>query len=289
MMMALLPLIRNFAFLSCIFFLTFSPILAFADFHLWSISEVFSDSTGTVQYIELHSSSGGQTQLAGHQLMTFDKNGQLHASYVFNANLSGDTANRNLLIATTGFTNLTGLSADYLIPDGFVVARGGAVDFADGTDVVDYGENEFPQNGIQSLGENGLPTTASPTNFNSLSATMNVPMSASFNAVSLVMNVPMINVPGLGLVFISFDVNVATLEFSLRDDFFFYSATVLPGDGLAELTAESTLYIPALVIGNDVYEINLFPVSDNPIVFGSPQIISVSTNAIVEPEEYQGY
>ena len=41
---------------------------AHAIFHAWSIREIYTDSTGNLQFIELFSSAAGQTVLNGQQI-----------------------------------------------------------------------------------------------------------------------------------------------------------------------------------------------------------------------------
>ena len=80
----------------------------------------------------------------------------------------------------------------------------------------------------------------------------------------------------------SFDVNLATLEFTLRDDFYIYDAGILAGNTPAQLRAGGILYTPRLVVGNEIFEFNLSLLSGDPVVFwesGRPQCQQYSPTA----------
>jgi hypothetical protein len=88
-----------------------SPASAF--FHLWRFTEFFSNADGSVQFIELHSSGSGETVAQGATIrsMTTGK------VFTFPANLSGNTFNKRLLIATPGFASLSGaIAPDFTLP-----------------------------------------------------------------------------------------------------------------------------------------------------------------------------
>ena len=131
-------------------------------FHLYVISEVYSNADGSVQYIELSTSAAGQHVLGGHAI-TGTQQGALTHSFTFPGNLpSSATANTTVLIATQGFADLGLVTPDYIIPnrpDGapFLYISNGKVDFA-GVDSVTY--TSFP-GGAQSISHSG----ASITNF----------------------------------------------------------------------------------------------------------------------------
>src|SRR5262245_590795 len=78
------------------------PLPAQAFFHLWDFSEFFSDADGSVQFIELHTASAGETFATGVDIRSNSK------VFTFDHNLSGSTANKDLLVATAGFGSLPG-------------------------------------------------------------------------------------------------------------------------------------------------------------------------------------
>ena len=95
------------------------------------------------------------------------------------------------------------------------------------------------------------------------------PVPASFNATTSVLNLPVVDIPTVGLANLSFDVNVATVRFALRNDFFLYAGGIIAGDNAARLLPGNILSIPALTIGNERYAFKLSVVGDNPVTFGN--------------------
>jgi hypothetical protein len=152
---------RYFRNLSVIVFLT--AILSFGSsargaFHLWQISEVFSNSDGSVQFIELFTSSSLQTSTNGTQI-TSNSN-----TFTFPSNLAVDSANKHMLLATAGFSALAGVTPDFTIPAHF---------FNPGADSILYKFTLFPAttfsggptDGVKSLNyPGGIQSANSPTN-----------------------------------------------------------------------------------------------------------------------------
>src|SRR2546421_9240916 len=63
---------------------------AHASYHLWLITQLYSNADGTVQYVELKAYGGGEQFLRGHSI-TSSKAGTTH-SFTFPVDLPGDTA-----------------------------------------------------------------------------------------------------------------------------------------------------------------------------------------------------
>src|SRR6185437_2224612 len=61
-----------------------------ASFHLWTITQLYSNGDGTVQFIELRALAGGQQFLGGHTI-TVSQGSTTH-SFTFPAGLPGDTS-----------------------------------------------------------------------------------------------------------------------------------------------------------------------------------------------------
>jgi hypothetical protein len=156
--------------------LTASPASAF--FHLWQFTEFFSNHDGSVQFIELHSSGSAETVAQGATItsMSTDK------VFTFPSNLSGNTFNKRLLIATPGFASLTGAVApDFTLPstsffdtagDTLTLFQFGVIDTKTFTSVPTDGvmsRHYNPANGQTSLGTNN------PTNYAGNSGSVNVP------------------------------------------------------------------------------------------------------------------
>lgn len=128
----------------------------YAGFDQWAINEFFTSSDGALQYIELMTTADDQADLAGRLLSTLDLNGQLQNSLMFANNLTGETANKTLLLATESFAALTGLTPDFVITARFLPINGGSIDFASGIAVVSYTASQLPKNGVQALGIDGV-------------------------------------------------------------------------------------------------------------------------------------
>ena len=86
--------------------------------HLWRINEVFSNTDGTVQFIELHEINGAQREWGlTHCWFESIETGNV---FRFPRNLSEPTGRKYLLLATEAFAALSGApTPDYIIPDRF--------------------------------------------------------------------------------------------------------------------------------------------------------------------------
>ena len=96
-----------------------------ADFDQWRISEIFTNADATIQYVELVTMDMNQGDVAGLVLTAMNADGQQQNIAILMNDLSGDTSNRILLIATESFAELTDLNPDLLVPDGFLFTEGG--------------------------------------------------------------------------------------------------------------------------------------------------------------------
>jgi len=139
-----------------------------AGHHLWDFTEIFSNASGQVQFVELFTAEDNE-QGVGPFTVTAGSN-----TFNFVTNLStATTANTWILIATSGFGSLPGgVTPDYIIPGNFFPTGGGTLNYASGTDVWSYGA--VPTNGVLSLQRNGSTATNSPTNFTGQSGSVNL-------------------------------------------------------------------------------------------------------------------
>src|SRR5512135_1154875 len=164
-----------------------TAVEANATFHTFRIQELFSDSSGAIQYIVLHEAEGmdGQNLLAGHPLTSTHLGSA--KTYVFPNDLPGGscsysgcspspTANKDVLIATQGFAALGLVTPDYVIPDGFLAIDGGTVNYA-GVDQVTYAA--LPSDGVHAIDRNGTMIQNVATNFAGKSASVSVPAAPS--------------------------------------------------------------------------------------------------------------
>jgi Ca2+-binding RTX toxin-like protein len=131
-------------------------------FHLYDINELYSNASGTIQFIELTvDNHTGEDRWAGRSI-TVTQGGTTH-SFTFPSNLaSTQTANTKVLIATQGFADLGVVTPDFIIPSGFLFLDGGIVDFA-GVDYVVYAA--LPTDGAMARNVDGTDSVNSPTNF----------------------------------------------------------------------------------------------------------------------------
>jgi hypothetical protein len=151
------------------FFLAAAALLwaqaASASFHIISISEVYSDASGNVQYVVLQANAGGQQFLAGHKISA--SQGATTHSFTFPADLPGDTGGRKFLVATQGFADLHLVTPDYVVPNGFLFQANGSVNYA-GVSTVAYGS--LPTDGIHAMDALGNVVKTTPVNFAGASA-----------------------------------------------------------------------------------------------------------------------
>jgi hypothetical protein len=130
-----------------------------AAFHLWNISEVYSNADGSVQFIELFTTSNSQQFVINHQIITNSN------TFTFPANSPSPTANHRLLIATPGFALLPGaVVPNYTLPvTNFFNPASDTINFV-GADSVNV--SGAPTDGIMSLHYPAAVVAAnSPTNY----------------------------------------------------------------------------------------------------------------------------
>ena len=163
---------------------------AHATFHIWHITQLYSNADGTIQFIELQAAAGGQQFIAGHTLRS--SSGSTTNTFTFPSNLPGDTAMtssegncggyygstcmtsyRSMLIATQGFAALGSVTPDYIIPNGFLFTNGGTLNYAEASDTIAYAS--LPTDGQNARNRDGSMSMAEPMNFNGMTGTVSVP------------------------------------------------------------------------------------------------------------------
>lgn len=141
-----------------------------ASFHLFEIREIYSNGSGTVQFIELFTTFGGQQFLDGHTI-GFTTNTETVNSLTL-TNLPDDTTNKTFLVATANFNSLFGITPDFTIPANFFsVGANNFIDFAGGTDRVSLAN--LPTNGTSSLNGTLGNTTPTVTSINTIATATN--------------------------------------------------------------------------------------------------------------------
>jgi hypothetical protein len=132
-----------------------------ATFHLWVISEIYSNASGTVQYIVLKTAFGFQQFVNGYQITATSPAGDSHV-FSFSGDLPSDSTNHSFLIGTEGFASLGIVAPDYVVPNGFLFLPAGTLNYALVNTVV-YGA--LPTDGIHAIDSNGAVVATAPTNF----------------------------------------------------------------------------------------------------------------------------
>ena len=150
--------------------LLLAPLSASAAFHLWDITEVYSNADGTVQFVELQTCATIPTcnseQFISAHTITSNAN-----VYTFPNDLPAGTANPHFLLATPAFASQPGAGTpDYTLPAAnFMSTVADTINWA-GVDSFTYNVGALPTDGFFSLNEpfgSNVRTTAanSPTNF----------------------------------------------------------------------------------------------------------------------------
>jgi hypothetical protein len=166
------------------FFAILAAPAAHAGHHSWDITELYSNSTGSTQFVELFCPNTGEAGL-GPFTLTSTTN-----TLNFVTNLpSSSTANTWVLCATSNFASLPGgITPDYVIPANFFPTAGGTINYAGGADIWNYGA--VPTNGLLALQRAGGTANNSPRNFAGASGFVNqavpVPATQSWALLALV-------------------------------------------------------------------------------------------------------
>jgi hypothetical protein len=165
------------------------PAPAHAGSHTWDVNEVFSDSTGLVQFVELVEANGtpGETGVPGHSMTSSSK-----SFTIVGPALAPPTSNKFYLIATAAFAALPGApTPDAIIPAGvlpfFFSTSGDTVTYVP-WDAFAFGT--VPTDGTTSLNQDLTTGLNSPTNYAGVSGSVDASPAA----------VPMLSGQGLLLL-----------------------------------------------------------------------------------------
>lgn len=135
---------------------------AFPASHEWRFTELYSNADGTVQFIEMQESAGAtaEIQLQNKWILAVGANHQ----YTFRSNLSGNTANRYLLLGTQAFADTPGApTPDIIIPQNFLPLGGDTLEYWM-YDLATWIYPALPTDGVTSLTPGGTGVN-SPTNY----------------------------------------------------------------------------------------------------------------------------
>ena len=120
--------------------LTLASSTALATFHTFIIQELYSNASGTVQYIVLQEGQAmdGQDLFKTHGMQRTSADGSQFKTFPFPKDLpSPSTARKFVLIGTQSFAALGLITPDYVMPDGYMLITNGVMNFA-GVDQIDY-------------------------------------------------------------------------------------------------------------------------------------------------------
>jgi hypothetical protein len=122
--------LRGFVFFFAISCLAGFAAQAHAAFHLWAIREIYTNSSGNLQFIEMFDTFGGQPVTIGQPIAVSNVGNTQTHTYNVTANTPGnDTFNHALLFGTAGLAAAGGPTPDFILPDGFLFSGGGTINF----------------------------------------------------------------------------------------------------------------------------------------------------------------
>jgi len=131
--------------------------------HQWRFNELFSNADGTVQFIEMKECCGftAEHELGGKWILAVGAENQ----FDFRGDLTGDTSNRHLLLATQGFADLPGApTPDIIIPDGFLPVESETLEYWLYNQAT-FSYDSLPTDGVTSLNADHTTGLNSPTNY----------------------------------------------------------------------------------------------------------------------------
>lgn len=138
-------------------------VSAQAGSHTWDVNEVFSDSTGNVQFIELVEANGtpNETAVPGHTMTSTANN-----FVIVGAALVAPTSNKFYLIGTAAFAALPGApTPDATMPVSFFSTLAAETVTYVPWDAMAWGAGVLPTDGTTSLNSNLTTGVNSPTNY----------------------------------------------------------------------------------------------------------------------------
>jgi hypothetical protein len=161
-----------------------------AAFHLWNIREIYTDTSGSLQFVELFCTFGSQQFVGGQQIRVANVGGSATHTFTIPSNLPGDTANHTFLLGTSGLQAAGGPVPDFIIPSNFLFSGGGTITF--------FGANggaytSLPTDGVNSRVWGDGNAANSPQNFAGQVGMVAVPEPAAWAVFGL---------GGIGLYFL---------------------------------------------------------------------------------------
>ena len=115
-----------------------------AAFHLWNICEVYTDASGSLQFIEFFTTFGFQQSVGAQTIFVTNAANTVTHSFTIPAHLPSDSASHAFLIGTAGITNFGAPTPNYIIPTNFFFNDGGRIKF--------FGANSGPYTALPTDG-----------------------------------------------------------------------------------------------------------------------------------------
>jgi hypothetical protein len=146
-----------------------------AAFHLWTISEVYSDASGSLQFIELVDNNGSQQFVGGQTFNLSNSGNTITHSYTFPNSFGVDSFGHHMLLGTAGIQAAGGPTPDFIIPNNFIFTAGGNISFYNASGAYPG----LPTDGNLSYTWGGGTAANTPENFAGQTGHVTVPEPAS--------------------------------------------------------------------------------------------------------------
>jgi MYXO-CTERM domain-containing protein len=169
-----------------------------ATFHEWRIDEVYSNPSGSIQFIEFQLPSAGidDEMFVGGQTITDGVNGK---TFTIPSNLPAvPVVNEHFLVASPGYAALSGVpAADYILPSNNFFSTSGDTLSYSFVDSLTFTSAQLDADGTQSLNRTSYGSATfdtavnSPTNFAGQTGTVQVPEPTMLGLAAL-LAVPML-------------------------------------------------------------------------------------------------
>ncbi|MBT4161452.1 MAG: hypothetical protein HOC70_02275 [Gammaproteobacteria bacterium] len=204
----------------------FTGMNALASHHGWSPVEAFSNADGTLQFVEMTTNGNGESSLTAAKLDATNLSTNAFKQFTIADLSSSSTAGKSLLIATSGFEAVYGITPDFIIEDNFLTMTAGdvwynqALTWSDG----------LPIDGWQSYATGGVIQAATPKNFSGDTVTLTEPVLATTATQYLMTKSTSANITTLHIV-------------NTSDEAQSFTGTLYNGDGEQQGSAEVALHI----------------------------------------------
>jgi hypothetical protein len=157
----------------------FLPTTAPAAFHAWTIRELYTSLDGSVQFVELFTSSSGQQFTNSQVIQVTEQATGITHTFTFDSDTGMPTNGHALLIGTSNLSMFGGPTPDFFIPAGFLFSGASSMEFL-GTSQGEFSYNSLPTDGTHSLLIPSLMTHINdPQNFAGMTGTVPEPVTWS--------------------------------------------------------------------------------------------------------------